>query len=101
MSLPKQSVDAQAWPFATIVVSNLNGGELLRECLASIGRLDYPSFEVIVVDAGSEDNSVEMMREDFGWVRLIEAKGKGLAESNNIGVLNSKGSIVVVNSEQR
>jgi GT2 family glycosyltransferase len=78
------------------VISNLSGREVLRECLVSIGKLDYPKYEVIVVDAGSKDSSVEMMREDFPWVKLIEAKGKGLAESNNIGVSNSRGSIVVV-----
>jgi GT2 family glycosyltransferase len=91
-----ESLESEAWPLVTIVISNLNGREVLRECLVSIGKLDYPNYEVIVVDAGSKDNSVEMMRKDFHWVKLIEAKGTGLAESNNIGVSNSSGSIVVV-----
>src|SRR5438093_4477022 len=43
------------WPRISVVVCTHNGARTLRECLASVRRLEYPDFEVIVVDDGSTD----------------------------------------------
>jgi len=86
----------KTWPPVTIVISNLNGRDLLRECLVSVRNIDYPNYETLVADAGSKDGSIEMLQNEFQWVKLVEAKGKGLAESNNVAVAMAKGSLVVV-----
>lgn len=75
------------WPQVAIIVLNWNGLADTLECLASLVRLDYPSYEVVVVDNGSTDGSVETIREHFPAVTLIEnGENLGYAEGNNRGV---------------
>lgn len=52
-------------PTVSIVILNWNGKEVLVDCLESVFKLDYPVHEVIVVDNGSTDGSVEMMETDY------------------------------------
>lgn len=57
----------------SIIILNWNGRENLRNCLNSIKEhTEYPNYEVIVVDQGSRDGSVEMLEEEFPWVRVIK-----------------------------
>ena len=54
-----------------IIVLNCNASQYLEKCFSSIFGLDYPNFEVIMVDDGSLDNSVELVREKFPRVVII------------------------------
>ena len=45
------------WPRISVIVCTHNGSRTLGECLDAAGKLDYPNYEVIVVDDGSKDNS--------------------------------------------
>jgi lipopolysaccharide transport system permease protein len=56
----------------TIIILNWNGKADTLECLASVYQLDYPNFEVIVVDNGSTDGSSGAIRKAFPKVTLIE-----------------------------
>jgi len=80
-------------PSVHIVIANWNERRLLEECLASIKDFtDYPNFKVIVVDDGSTDGSVEMIRQKFPWVRLIVNKTNlGFAKANNLGIKQALG----------
>jgi GT2 family glycosyltransferase len=74
-------------PQVTIIVLNWNGLADTLECLASLARLNYPAYEVVVVDNGSTDKSVEAIRARFPQVTLIEnGENLGYAEGNNRGV---------------
>ena len=74
-------------PKVFIIILNWNGKEVLRECLESIEKIDYPNYEVIVVDNGSTDGSQKMIKEKFPYVHLIENdKNEGVAEGQNIGI---------------
>src|SRR5689334_3269583 len=61
-------------PRVSIVILNYNGRHHLELCFGSLEKLDYPRdrLEVVLVDNGSEDGSVEEMRAKHAWVRLIE-----------------------------
>lgn len=54
------------WPTVSIIVLNWNKWSLTVECLESLRRMTYPSYEVVVVDNGSTDGSVERIR---AWAR--------------------------------
>jgi len=74
-------------PKIAIVVLNLNGKEVLDECLNSIERLDYPDYTVIVVDNNSSDGSQEFIGAAFPAVRLIQnTQNEGVPEGQNIGI---------------
>jgi hypothetical protein len=80
---------------ASIVISNYNGEKHLHECLSSLMQLDYPLYEVIVVDAASTDNSIVMIERDFPEVRLIK-KGKiGIGEALNYGISLARGEFII------
>ena len=66
--------------FVSIIISNYNGKEHLRECLLSLMRLKYSSYEVIVVDAASNDGSPEMVEQEFPAVKLLRKEKIGIGE---------------------
>jgi GT2 family glycosyltransferase len=56
-------------------------------CLESFSCIDYPNYEVVVVDNGSEDESPETVKRDFPWVTLIEnGENLGFCKGNNVGL---------------
>lgn len=55
----------------SVVIPSWNGRDLLPECLASLGAQTRSDFDVIVVDNGSEDGSVEFLRETYPEVSII------------------------------
>lgn len=86
----KQSVDG-LWAKASIVIISYQSLDKMRDCVESIDRwTDYPDYEVIVVDNGSDSEVVEFLR-DFSSshprFRLIESKENlGFAGGNNLGM---------------
>jgi len=69
----------------TIVIVNWNTKDLLRDCLESVYKtIRNITFEIIVVDNASRDNSVAMLGEKFPGVRIIEnSENRGFAAANN------------------
>lgn len=92
-------------PTVSIVIVNLNGKQLLRDCIKSIKRLDYPCdrLEVVVVDNGSTDGSVEFLHENYKSVKVIRnTKNEGFAKPSDDGVRAAKGDYVAfLNSDMR
>jgi cellulose synthase/poly-beta-1,6-N-acetylglucosamine synthase-like glycosyltransferase len=79
-------------PLISVVVCSYNGAQRIRDCLEGISRLEYPRFEVIMVDDGSTDNTSEIARQ-FP-VRLIRTEQRGLSHARNTGLRAAAGDIV-------
>ena len=86
------------FPLISCIVVNWNRRDLLRACLRSLTRQDYPQFEIIVVDNGSSDGSAEMCAEEFGAsVRLIRnTENRGFCAANNQGIAEARGEFVAL-----
>lgn len=70
-----------------ILILNWNGKEDTIECLESIQHIDYPNYQIVVIDNGSTDGSVIAIREKFSLVHIIENKANlGFAAGNNVGI---------------
>lgn len=80
------------WPFFSIVVCSYNGSLTIRECLQGLMKLNYPFYEVIVIDDGSTDKTAQIAAE-FD-VKLISTPNKGLSAARNLGALEAKGEII-------
>lgn len=81
-------------PRVSVVVASYNGGKTLKTCLESLLRLDYPEFEVILVDDGSTDDTSRVV-ETFPEVRCIRhPENRGLSVARNTGIAAATGEIV-------
>ncbi len=80
-------------PRVSVVVCTYNGGRTLDQCLRSLADLDYPDYEVIVVDDGSTDNVREIVGR-FPAVRAVHQPNRGLSVARNVGLHAATGEIV-------
>jgi N-acetylglucosaminyl-diphospho-decaprenol L-rhamnosyltransferase len=89
---------AERPPDLSIIVVNWNVRELLRRCLESIAAGgERWGLEVVVVDNASDDGSVEMVRREFPWVRLVASPvNLGFTGGNNLGMADSRGRYLLL-----
>jgi GT2 family glycosyltransferase len=80
------------WPRVSVVVCTRNGSQVIRQCLARLLRLEYPDFEVIVVDDGSQDDTARIAGEYD--VRVITTQWRGLSHARDTGMKAATGEIV-------
>jgi GT2 family glycosyltransferase len=85
-------------PAVSVIVVNWNRHDLLRACLRSLQQQIFEDFEVIVVDNGSTDGSLELLRgAAFEHVRVIEnAVNRGFCAANNQGIEVARGEFVAL-----
>jgi GT2 family glycosyltransferase len=80
------------WPRMSVVVCSYNGARTIRDCFEGLLRLQYPDYEVIVVDDGSTDETAAIA-EEYGF-RLIRTENRGLSRARNTGLGAATGEIV-------
>lgn len=87
--------EAQKWPRISVVTPSLNQGRFLRECIASVSRQSYPDLEFIIIDGGSNDDSVEIIKEHEAVLAFwcSEPDG-GQAAAINKGFRRATGELV-------
>lgn len=85
-------------PFVSIIIATHNRTRSLAACLDSLLALDYPRYEIIVVDnAPSSTETADFIRQHFGessQVRYIREDCPGLAVAHNCGLKKAGGSII-------
>ncbi|HTL55116.1 MAG TPA: glycosyltransferase [Candidatus Limnocylindrales bacterium] len=67
------------WPKISVIICTHNGSRTIRDTCQSLQNLDYPDYEVIVVDDGSKDSTPSIVRE-FGF-RLLSTSSLGLSSA--------------------
>jgi GT2 family glycosyltransferase/glycosyltransferase involved in cell wall biosynthesis len=81
----------------SVVVVSFNTRELTRRCLEHLALQEQPRLQTIVVDNGSTDGSVEMIRERFPEVELVELdENIGFGPANNVGFERCRGRYVLL-----
>lgn len=82
----------------SVVIVSYNVRSYLEQCLQSVQRaLDGIEGEVFVVDNHSTDDSVEVVKHDYAWVKLMENKENlGFARANNIAIRQAQGDYVLL-----
>jgi hypothetical protein len=87
-------------PQVSVIVLNWNGRRFLKKCLGSLIAQEYSSFEIIFVDNGSTDGSVELVRNTLGKdsrLRIVAlGENYGFSRGNNIGIRFARGEYVVI-----
>jgi GT2 family glycosyltransferase len=79
----------------SIIIPNFNGEHFLKECLNSIKKQNFSHYEVIIVDNGSNDGSVEYIKDNYDEFTLIQnQKNLGFATAVNQGIKSSNAEYV-------
>jgi Glycosyl transferase family 2 len=66
--LPEEAPKAHSWPRITIVTPSFNQGQFIEETIRSILLQGYPDIEYFVIDGGSTDNTVDIIRKYSSWI---------------------------------
>jgi len=84
-------------PRVTVVIPNWNGERFLRLCLGSLRDQSFNAFETIVVDNGSVDGSIPLVKEHFPEVNVIPlGENLGITSAFNAGIEASTLEYVVL-----
>lgn len=83
----------------SVVVPVYNGSDYIGETLESILNQDFKSYELVIVDDGSTDNSLEIIKNNLSKSniqnKVITQENKGVSNARNVGVENSSGKYVI------
>jgi GT2 family glycosyltransferase len=81
----------------SVVIPNWNGRQFLSGCLDSLAKQTYKNLEVIVVDNGSVDGSIDFLESNYAWVRLISFDhNTGFSVAVNEGIRQAGGSYIAL-----
>src|SRR6516225_5221628 len=81
------------YPRVSVVVCAYNAERTIDRCLTSLAALNYLDYEVIVVNDGSRDRTLEIA-EGYAFCRIISQPNKGLSVARNVGAEAASGEIV-------
>lgn len=92
--------DDASLPMITLVVPAYNEGPVIQPALRSLLLLDYPNYEILVIDDGSSDDTYEkalaVAREDHQvTIRVITKKNGGKADALNTGMSAARGEFIL------
>jgi GT2 family glycosyltransferase len=97
-AFPSESRDEVSLPFATVVIPTIcNRVDDLNRCIEALNKLDYPDFEIVVVDNRLHhddlDDRLGSVRE-APRVRIVSEGTPGIAAAKNRGILSARGEVV-------
>jgi hypothetical protein len=84
-------------PLVSIVMPTLNSERFIRQALNSIIEQTYENIELIVVDGGSTDHTLDIVRQykQVGDIRIVEStRGLGMAHDLNLGLSHARGGLI-------
>ncbi len=92
----KRSIYRNQLPMVSVIIPAYNEELVLHNCVSSVLRSDYPDFEVILVDDGSKDDTLRIMREfeSNARVRVIPQVNSGKAAALNTGMQAAGGDVL-------
>jgi biofilm PGA synthesis N-glycosyltransferase PgaC len=99
-SLDDPVPESDYWPFVSIIVPAFNEGDCIEDAMTSFCNLNYPNYEVLLVDDGSSDNTLALARKyegQFGnkTIRVLTKPNGGKWTALNLGFQHSHGELVL------
>ncbi len=86
------------WPLLSIITPSYNHAKYLRETIECVLAQDYPYLEHVIVDGGSQDGTIELLKEYSarfpGRIRWISEPDNGQSDALNKGVMLAHGEII-------
>jgi GT2 family glycosyltransferase len=96
MTVPDRSAVSHS-PEITVALINYNGVSFLEELLRSLVSQTYKPFEILFIDNGSSDNSLEFVRSSYPGIQLIaQEENRGFAQAGNLAMRESTNEFVAL-----
>jgi glycosyltransferase involved in cell wall biosynthesis len=93
--LPETMSEGNPWPCISIVTPSYNQGQFIEETIRSVLLQGYPNLEYIIVDGGSSDDSVEIIKKYEPWLAYwISEPDRGQSHAINKGWSRATGDII-------
>jgi glycosyltransferase involved in cell wall biosynthesis len=84
-------------PLVSVIIPCFNNAQHIKTAVDSVLTQDYPNLEVIVVNDGSTDNSIEVLSQFANKIKLITQINQGPAVARNTGILAARGDYIAFN----
>lgn len=93
--LPETMADGRSWPRITIVTPSYNQGQFIEETIRSILLQGYPNLEYFIMDGGSNDQTVEIIKKYESWIdEWVSEKDRGQTHAINKGWERATGDVI-------
>src|SRR5690242_18490340 len=90
-----QAATETAWPRWTVVIPSYNQGRYIEEAIRSVLMQGYPDLELIVMDGGSTDETLEVIRKYEPWIAHWEScRDRGQTHAINKGFQRATGEVL-------
>jgi len=93
--LPETMPGGSPWPHISIVTPSFNQAQFIEETIRSVLMQGYPNLEYIIIDGGSIDGSIEIIKKYEPWMAYwVSERDQGQSHAINKGIQRSKGDIL-------
>ena len=93
-ALPANGPDGKPWPKISIITPSYNQAQYIEETIRSVLLQGYPDFEYFIIDGGSNDGTVDIIRKYEPWLSgWVSEKDSGQSEAINKGFSRCDGEI--------
>lgn len=85
------------YPLVSVIIVNYNGKKYLKNCLDSFLKIDYPYYQIILVDNGSRDDNVAFVKQNYPQVKTLDSNhnlGLDVASNKGAEIAKEKGWIM-------
>ena len=85
-------------PTVSVIIPVYNAQEGIKQCMDSLLNQSFTDFEIILLNDGSTDNSLEVIKKyaaDNDFIRVIDKENEGVAKTRNKGIQLANGKYIV------